>query len=211
MPRARKPRLTTDTRNANRGTDRGRALLEQSLRELGAGRSILVDKAGRIIAGNKTYETWQEMSNAVEIIKTQGDKLIVVQRDDLDLDEPNGIARRLAYYDNRTGQLDLEWDIEQLMSDLDSGMDLGDLFYDFELDTLIGSLNDEQSEVWDGMPEFVNEDMIHRTIKVHFENDEDVQAFAKLLKQTLTDKTKYVWYPAKKPDDLKKKVYVDES
>ena len=211
MPRAPKPKIQPDAKNANRGTDRGRMLLEQSLRELGAGRSILVDKSGNIIAGNKTYETWQAMGGAIEIVKTSGDKLTVVQRDDLDLTEEHGKGRRLAYYDNRTGQLDLEWDVEQIMADLDSGMDLGDLFYDFELDKLIGSLNDDQPEVWDDMPEFVNEDMIHRTIKVHFESDEDVQAFAKLLKQTVTDKTKYVWYPAKKPEDLKKKVYVDES
>ena len=146
MPRARqpKPKLTPDTRNANRGTDRGRKLLEQSLRELGPGRSILVDKAGRIIAGNKTYETWQELSQAVEIIKTSGDKLIVVQRDDLDLSEPNGTARRLAYYDNRTSELDLEWNIEEILQDLNAGMDLGDLWAPDELDSLLADLRSPQ-------------------------------------------------------------------
>ena len=43
--------LTTDPQNANRGTDRGRAALEQSLREYGAGRAVLIDRHGRIIAG----------------------------------------------------------------------------------------------------------------------------------------------------------------
>jgi hypothetical protein len=46
-------RLAPDKRNANRGTVRGRALLEDSLRRYGAGRSILADKHGNIIAGNK--------------------------------------------------------------------------------------------------------------------------------------------------------------
>ncbi len=46
--------LTPDVRNANRGTARGRQLLGASLRAYGAGRSILVDRAGRVIAGNKT-------------------------------------------------------------------------------------------------------------------------------------------------------------
>ena len=41
--------LTTDPQNANRGTDRGRAALEQSLREYGAGRAVLIDRHGRII------------------------------------------------------------------------------------------------------------------------------------------------------------------
>ena len=45
--------LTPDPRNANLGTERGLAMLERSLRETGAGRSILVDRAGRVIAGNK--------------------------------------------------------------------------------------------------------------------------------------------------------------
>src|SRR5262249_1731759 len=46
--------LTHDPLNANRGTDRGRDALERSLREYGAGRAILIDRHGRIIAGNKT-------------------------------------------------------------------------------------------------------------------------------------------------------------
>ena len=44
----------SDSRNANKGTERGLALLDKSLRQYGAGRSILVDKNGRVIAGNKT-------------------------------------------------------------------------------------------------------------------------------------------------------------
>ena len=45
-------RLTPDRHNMNRGTERGLQLLEKSLRDYGAGRSILVDKAGNVIAGN---------------------------------------------------------------------------------------------------------------------------------------------------------------
>lgn len=46
--------LKPDRRNANKGTERGRAALESSLQKYGAGRSILLDKHGNIIAGNKT-------------------------------------------------------------------------------------------------------------------------------------------------------------
>ncbi len=46
--------LSPDLRNANLGTERGHAMLERSLQETGAGRSILVDKHGKVIAGNKT-------------------------------------------------------------------------------------------------------------------------------------------------------------
>ena len=52
----RLPDLQADPHNANRGTDRGRAALAQSLRDHGAGRAVLIDRHGRIIAGNKTVE-----------------------------------------------------------------------------------------------------------------------------------------------------------
>jgi len=45
--------LQHDPHNANRGTPRGRKTLATSLQQFGAGRSILVDKDGIIIAGNK--------------------------------------------------------------------------------------------------------------------------------------------------------------
>lgn len=48
--------LIPDDRNANKGTERGNGLLERSLQQYGAGRSILIDKNNRIIAGNKTVE-----------------------------------------------------------------------------------------------------------------------------------------------------------
>ena len=48
--------LIPDNVNANRGTKRGSGMLERSLRQYGAGRSVLVDSSGRIIAGNKTVE-----------------------------------------------------------------------------------------------------------------------------------------------------------
>lgn len=48
--------LIFDSHNANKGTSRGRGMLEKSLSKYGAGRSILLDKNNRIIAGNKTVE-----------------------------------------------------------------------------------------------------------------------------------------------------------
>ena len=48
--------LQFDNHNANKGTARGRGMLEKSLQKYGAGRSILIDKNNKIIAGNKTIE-----------------------------------------------------------------------------------------------------------------------------------------------------------
>ena len=115
--------LTTDPQNANRGTDRGRAALEQSLREYGAGRAVLIDRHGRIIAGNKTVEHAKRLGIPLRVVKTDGHHLIAVQRDDLDLaTDPR--AKALAIADNRVGELDLEWDVDRLTQLHADGLDL---------------------------------------------------------------------------------------
>jgi len=139
--------LIPDHANANKGTERGRYAVEASLRETGAGRSIVVDKNGKIIAGNKTLESWADISGEIEIVRTDGKKLVVVQREDLDLDDVEGLARKLAYYDNRAGQLGLEWDAEQLFSDLNAGVDLSSMFFDDEIEAILATVNNQIPDV----------------------------------------------------------------
>ena len=64
--------LSSDPHNANRGTDRGRAALERSLRDYGAGRAVLIDKHGRVIAGNKTVEQAKRLNLPLRVVKTDG-------------------------------------------------------------------------------------------------------------------------------------------
>lgn len=131
--------LTPDISNANRGTERGRYALEASLRKYGAGRSILLDKNGRIIAGNKTAETAADVGiDDVVIVQTDGKQLVAVQRTDLDLDSNE--ARELAYADNRVGQLDLDFDPAQILADLNAGLDLSALWHEDELDALMHAI-----------------------------------------------------------------------
>ncbi len=137
--------LTFDDHNANKGTDRGRELLEQSVTELGAGRSILSDRKGKIIAGNKTLAAAQKAGLKIRIVPTKRDELVVVQREDLDLDDSAGEARRLAYLDNRVAELDLEWDAAQLAADLELGLNLNALGFDqSELLVIIGEQEEEE-------------------------------------------------------------------
>jgi DNA modification methylase len=127
--------FTPDKGNANKGTQRGLKALDTSLRQYGAGRSILVDKNGKIIAGNKTAERAADLGiDDVIVVQTDGNQLVAVQRTDLDLDSEDGKARALATYDNRSGQLDLDWDIDALSTvDVDV---LKDLWTVDELDEL---------------------------------------------------------------------------
>jgi hypothetical protein len=56
---------------------------------------------------------------------------------------------------------------------------------------------------WQGMPEFVQGSKPpFQTILVHFKREEDVKAFAELVKQTINPETKFIWYPKKKPENL---------
>jgi hypothetical protein len=105
--------LVQDPLNANAGTTRGRMLVETSLRKYGFGRSVLADRQGRLIAGNKTVEAAAAAGHQkVKVVQTTGDELVVVQRTDLDLDQAE--ARELAIADNRASEIGLQWDVPTL-------------------------------------------------------------------------------------------------
>ena len=129
--------LTPDARNANRGTPRRRELLGDSLRQYGAGRSIVVDRAGRILTGNKTLAQARALDLPVETVQTEGERLVVVQRVDLDLDT-DVRARQLALADNRIAELDLDWDDDVLRDLLEEGVSVEGLWSDDELAALLG-------------------------------------------------------------------------
>jgi len=127
-----------DISNANRGTQRGRQAIKDSIQRNGSGRSVLADKNGKFIAGNKTSE--EAFAAGIEdaiVVKTNGLRLVIVQREDLDLDDPNDPrGRDLAYADNRTAELDLNWDPKQLEEDF-KRLDLEHLFSDNEAQQIL--------------------------------------------------------------------------
>lgn len=128
--------LIPDPKNANRGTPRGLEALDHSLRALGAGRAVLIDRAGRLIAGNKTAARARALGLPLRVVKTDGEVLVAVQRTDLDLvSDPR--ARELALADNRVGQLDLEWDVELLQQLQRDGVDLSPWWTDEEFTALL--------------------------------------------------------------------------
>jgi len=134
--------LIPDARNANKGTERGVGMLGESMRRYGAGRSVLVDKHGSLIAGNKTVETAADAGlEKVRVVQTEGDELVVVQRTDLDLGVDPG-ARALAYADNRAGEVGLDWDAAVLEADMAEGVDLGAWWFEDELGEALGRVPD---------------------------------------------------------------------
>lgn len=104
--------LHQDQLNFNKGTYEGEQLMEQSLKRLKAGRSILIDKDNNIIAGNKTAEVAGRLGMKVRVIESDGSQLIAVKRTDLDLNSKEG--REMAIADNATAAVNLSWDEENL-------------------------------------------------------------------------------------------------
>ena len=108
--------LVPDNKNFNKGTQFGDHLMDESLRRFGLGRSILIDKNNRIIAGNKTAEKAADIGfTDVVVVEVDGNQLVAVKRKDIDLDSAKG--RELALADNATGKANLCFDTDLIMQE----------------------------------------------------------------------------------------------
>lgn len=138
--------LVPDNKNFNKGTEYGEHLMDKSIRELGLGRSILIDKNNRIIAGNKTAEKAADIGfENVIIVETDGNSLVAVKRKDIDLDTAKG--RELALADNATSKANLDFDTDLIMQEAERwDFDPGDWGVDIAID------EQEQEEAEQGQP-----------------------------------------------------------
>lgn len=85
-----------DAQNINKGSEYGSNLLGKSLQEVGLGRSVLADKNGVLIAGNKTVEKAAELGfEEVLEVETDGKTLVVVKRTDLDINSEAGAKMKI--------------------------------------------------------------------------------------------------------------------
>lgn len=137
--------LKFDDKNFNKHTEYGMSLISKSLQELGAGRSILIDKDNNIIAGNGIVEAAGQVGlENVKIVETDGSEIIAVKRTDMALDSEKG--REMALADNATASADLEWD-EDMLSEFFDDEDLEKWGVSLEEDELLGA-----EEVFDISP-----------------------------------------------------------
>jgi hypothetical protein len=107
----------------------------------------------------------------------------------------------LSSYDHITGQATI--DPQALMALLQT-IEMTTI-EDDGLAALLGQMEnqlkppDDPNEHWVGMPEFEQEDDdAYQTIVVHFDDEDAVTRFGELMEQTVTNKTKWIWYPHKK-------------
>ena len=135
-----------DAHNYRKHSDKNKSLINKSLKECGAGRSIVIDNDGEIIAGNGIYEQAQKLNIPTKIIETDGSELVVVKRTDLKTNDEK--RKQLAIMDNSTSDSS-EFDLESLQADFDVD-ELQDWGLDVEFDSL-----EEQEIIEDEVPEEV--------------------------------------------------------
>jgi hypothetical protein len=119
--------LKPDKKNARKHNPRNIGLIEKSLQEVGAARSIVIDEDNNILAGNGTVEAAAQAGiTKLKIVQADGNEIVAVQRRGLTKQQ----KERLALFDNRTAEL-AEWDVDVLKD-----MDFEGMFYEGEIDGL---------------------------------------------------------------------------
>ena len=110
----KKQEIKFDKRNYRKHNDENKRVIKKSLEELGAGRSIVIDSEGEIIAGNGVYEQAQKLGIKTKIVETDGSELVVVKRTDLATEDEK--RKRLALADNAASDTS-EWANDLLRED----------------------------------------------------------------------------------------------
>lgn len=144
--------LHPNPRPANRGTARGRTLLAHSLSHYGAGRSILVDRHGAVIAGNHTLAEARALALPLRVVQVKGQELVAVQRVDLDL-AVDAAAQQLAVADNRSSEVGLDWDETVLLALAHEGFDPNPFWTADEWNSLVESVDTPDDERADAVVE----------------------------------------------------------
>lgn len=111
------PQIKFDAHNFRYHNAENKRMIHDSLSELGAGRSIVMDNQNELIAGNGVYEQAKKLGMPVRIIETDGTELIAVKRTDLATDDTK--RKKLAAADNAISD-HVEWNAEEIrLSGLD--------------------------------------------------------------------------------------------
>lgn len=135
--------LTTDAKNINAHSERGRYMTEQSVRKFGARLAGVVDKNGVIIDGNERSEVYAEVGiDDVVIVDADPTKPVFLRYSDLDLSDPKNPARELQVALHRSAVESFAEDMDALAAHLADGLDVSDWYHESEIDAMIADLPD---------------------------------------------------------------------
>lgn len=149
--------IKLDPRNYRKHGEKNKQLIKDSLKDLGAGRSIVLDNENVVVAGNGVYEQAKQLGLKVRIIETDGTELVAIKRTDLQTEDEK--RKLLAIADNKTADTS-EFDFELLSNDFEFDFlnDIG--FEDSDFDFLF---EDESKDAIDDDYDIPSE--IETTIK----------------------------------------------
>lgn len=116
MSKTEKNEVIFDSNNYRNHDEKNLKLISKSLKECGAGRSILIDAQNQIIAGNATFKQAKAAKIPFKIIETDGKTLIVVKRTDLKTGDKK--RKKLALLDNSTSDK-VTYDLDNISADFD--------------------------------------------------------------------------------------------
>ena len=177
----------------------------ESIQEFGFTNPILLDGENGVIAGHGRLQAAKELG--IEQVPT-------IELSHLTPEQKSAYV----IADNKLA-LNAGWDRDLLVFEMqklqDAGYNLGLTgFNDAEISQFF--IDDDHpvdhNEEWKGMPEYNNTDQTpYRTILVHFESEVFVKEFERVMKQSLTEKTKFIWFPEKQRLDMSSISYKNEA
>jgi len=112
-----------DPNNPNKGSDRGRQMIRESLTQRGAGGALTADAEDKMIGGNQTMQAALD-AGIDEVIEVElpPNVLLVGKRTDIRLDDPDDQrARQLSLDLNRASDF-RQWDADVLRGQVESGL-----------------------------------------------------------------------------------------
>ena len=151
--------IMLDAANARVHDKENQEAIKNSLKELGTGRSIIMDSENVIIGGNGVYEQAQELGLPIKIIESDGKELIAIRRNDLKTDDAK--RKALAIADNKTS--DLSFFDDDALAELISGIDCDNFiqatgFSQKEIDDLIAKFDSDVDDLGELPPENETQD-----------------------------------------------------
>jgi len=152
MAKAKISDFRPQQRNANRHTQRGLSMLDESMAKNGFIGAMTSARNGEVFDGSARLETaYDRFGEEVEpiVIDADGTRPIIVRRTDIpSADDPR--AKKLAIAANRIAEVDLDWDPE-LLKAIGEDIDISDLFFDNELENLIEGFEEDAEREHKGL------------------------------------------------------------
>jgi hypothetical protein len=162
--------------NPVKRTKRGKNTINQSLSELGPGRSVLIDEDDVLVAGNGTIEQAQQLgiTRVIEIELPDRNTIVAVKKVDMDEDD----KYRMAMFDNASAKLAV-WNPEGLCEIKLKGISVDGIFTEKEFDKI--TLPKEDKEPIEAEEYMSGDDKYY--VIVEFDNPDSQKAFHEYMNE----------------------------